>query len=49
MGGAHTARDQAIKSVGDVLEDELKSLSSLSAEQIRKARAERFYAIGRLG
>ena len=49
MGGAHTARDQAIKSVGDVLEDELKSLSSLSADQIRKARADRFYAIGRLG
>lgn len=49
LGGAHTARETAIQSVGDVLEDELKALSSLSADEIRKARAERFYAIGRLG
>jgi acetyl-CoA carboxylase carboxyl transferase subunit alpha len=49
LGGAHTARETAIQSVGDVLEDELKSLSSLSTDEIRKARAERFYAIGRLG
>ena len=49
LGGAHTARETAIQSVGDVLEDELKTLSSLSPDQIRKARADRFYAIGRLG
>ena len=49
MGGAHTARDRAIQSVGDVLDDELKTLSTLSADEIRKARADRFYAIGRLG
>ena len=49
LGGAHTARETAIQSVGDVLEDELKTLSKLSPDEIRKARADRFYAIGRLG
>jgi acetyl-CoA carboxylase carboxyl transferase subunit alpha len=49
LGGAHTARETAIQSVGDVLEDELKTLSTLSADQIRKARGDRFYAIGRAG
>jgi len=49
LGGAHTARETAIQSVGDVLEDELKTLSKQSADEIRKARADRFYAIGRLG
>ncbi len=49
MGGAHTARDTAIQNVGDVLEEELKSLSGLSADQLRAQRADRFYAIGRLG
>jgi acetyl-CoA carboxylase carboxyl transferase subunit alpha len=49
LGGAHTDADKAIQTVGDVLEEELKALSSLSADQIRKARADRFYAIGRPG
>jgi len=47
LGGAHADREAAIASVGDVLAEELAALSSLSPDQLRKARAERFYAIGR--
>ena len=49
LGGAHTDRDAAIKAVGDVLVEELDAMAGLSADELRKARAERFYAIGRLG
>ncbi|MDQ8029757.1 MAG: acetyl-CoA carboxylase carboxyltransferase subunit alpha [Brevundimonas sp.] len=49
LGGAHTDRDAAIKGVGDVLIEELDAMAGLSPEQLRKARADRFYAIGRLG
>ncbi|WP_439471364.1 acetyl-CoA carboxylase carboxyltransferase subunit alpha [Brevundimonas sp.] len=49
LGGAHTDRDAAIKAVGDVLIEELDTMAGLSADELRRARAERFYAIGRLG
>ncbi|RZJ01911.1 MAG: acetyl-CoA carboxylase carboxyltransferase subunit alpha [Brevundimonas sp.] len=49
VGGAHVDREAAIANVGDVLEDELQKLSGLSPDELRKARADRFYAIGRLG
>ncbi|MNI20644.1 Acetyl-coenzyme A carboxylase carboxyl transferase subunit alpha [compost metagenome] len=49
LGGAHADREAAIRNVGQVLEEELKALSGLSAEQLKKQRADRFYAIGRLG
>ena len=49
MGGAHTAPETTMLSVGDVLEEELKAMSGLTPEQLRKQRADRFYAIGRLG
>ena len=49
VGGAHTARDTAITSVGDAIEEELTILSGLSAAELRAQRADRFYAIGRLG
>ena len=49
MGGAHTARETTMKNVGDVLEEELKAMSGLTPDQLRKQRADRFYAIGRLG
>jgi acetyl-CoA carboxylase carboxyl transferase subunit alpha len=49
VGGAHADREAAIANVGDVLEDELQKLTGLSPDQLRKARADRFYAIGRLG
>lgn len=48
-GGAHADRDAAMKNVGDVLAEELQGLSGLSPEELRKQRADRFYAIGALG
>ncbi len=47
MGGAHADSEAAIQAVGDAVEEELKALSSLSPDQLRKQRADRFYAIGR--
>ena len=48
VGGAHADREAAIGNVGDVLAEELEAMSGLSPDQLRKARADRFYAIGRL-
>jgi acetyl-CoA carboxylase carboxyl transferase subunit alpha len=48
-GGAHSDPEAAMKSVGDAIEVELKALDGLSPDEIRKARAERYYAIGRSG
>ncbi|RZJ43671.1 MAG: acetyl-CoA carboxylase carboxyltransferase subunit alpha [Brevundimonas sp.] len=48
VGGAHSDREAAIKAVGDVLVEELDAMAGLSADELRKARADRFYAIGRL-
>jgi len=48
-GGAHSDPEAALKSVGDAIEVELKALEGLSPEEIRKQRADRFYAIGRSG
>ena len=48
-GGAHADRDAAMKNVGDVLAEELQGLSGLSPEELRRQRADRFYAIGALG
>ncbi len=47
VGGAHADREAAIATVGDVLAEELKALSGMTPDQLRKARADRFYAIGR--
>jgi acetyl-CoA carboxylase carboxyl transferase subunit alpha len=49
VGGAHADRDAAIANVGDVLAEELEALSGLTPDQQRRVRADRFYAIGRLG
>lgn len=49
LGGAHADAEATIATVGDVLAEELAALSTLTPEQIRKARADRYYAIGRLG
>jgi acetyl-CoA carboxylase carboxyl transferase subunit alpha len=35
--------------VGDAVEEELKALEGFTPDELRKARAERFYAIGRQG
>jgi acetyl-CoA carboxylase carboxyl transferase subunit alpha len=48
-GGAHSDPEGVIRRVGDAVEEELKVLENLSAKDIRKRRADRFYAIGRLG
>jgi len=47
VGGAHSDRPGVMQAVGDALEEELNGLEGLSAEDLRKRRAERFYAIGR--
>ena len=47
VGGAHADREAAIAAVGDVLAEELAALSGLTPDQLRQARADRFYAIGR--
>ena len=48
-GGAHSDKEATIKSVGDAVEEELEILAKLSPAQLRKQRADRFYAIGRNG
>lgn len=48
-GGAHSAPEATVQTVGDAVEEELRGLSGLSPDAIRKQRAERFYAIGRTG
>ena len=48
-GGAHADPEAAIRSVGDTVEEELKLLAGLSADELRAQRAARFYAIGREG
>lgn len=48
-GGAHSDPEAAMTSVGDAIEVELKALEGLSPDEIRKQRAERYYAIGRSG
>jgi acetyl-CoA carboxylase carboxyl transferase subunit alpha len=49
MGGAHRDPKGAITKVGDAIEAALVSLKSLSADELRAQRKERFYAIGREG
>jgi len=48
-GGAHSDPEAAMTAVGDAVEEELKALDGLSAEELKAKRAERFYAIGRNG
>ena len=48
-GGAHADRLAAMSKVGDVLEEELDALEALAPDALRRQRADRFYAIGRLG
>jgi acetyl-CoA carboxylase carboxyl transferase subunit alpha len=48
-GGGHVDPEATIQAVGDAVEEELNKLSNLSPDELRKQRAERFYAIGRTG
>jgi acetyl-CoA carboxylase carboxyl transferase subunit alpha len=47
IGGAHRAPDTAMHSVGEAIAHALADLSTLSPEQLRENRAEKFLAIGR--
>lgn len=47
-GGAHSDCGETIGSVGDAIEAELQGLDGLSADELRRQRQDRFYAIGRL-
>jgi len=47
-GGAHSDPEAAMTAVGDAIEEELKALSNLSPQGLRRQRAERFYEIGRV-
>jgi acetyl-CoA carboxylase carboxyl transferase subunit alpha len=49
IGGAHADPQAAILAVGDAVEDELRKLSNLGPDELRRQRADRFYAIGRAG
>lgn len=48
-GGAHSDPQTAIRNTGDAIEEELKGLAGMDGEALRQQRAERFYAIGRVG
>ncbi|MBW8815762.1 MAG: acetyl-CoA carboxylase carboxyltransferase subunit alpha [Caulobacterales bacterium] len=48
-GGAHSDPQAAMTAVADAVEEELAALDGLSAEALKTARADRFYAIGRSG
>ncbi len=48
-GGAHSDPETTLQTVGDVIEEELERLDALSPDELRKQRADRFYAIGRTG
>jgi acetyl-CoA carboxylase carboxyl transferase subunit alpha len=47
VGGAHSDRETTMANVATAIEEELAALDGLSAAELRKRRAERFYAIGR--
>ena len=47
-GGAQRAPEVAIQSAGDTIEGALTELSGLSAEELKRARREKYLGIGRL-
>ncbi|CAN7266521.1 acetyl-CoA carboxylase carboxyltransferase subunit alpha [Phenylobacterium sp. LjRoot219] len=47
VGGAHSDREQTMANVAEAIEQELAGLDGLSAQELRKRRSDRFYAIGR--
>jgi acetyl-CoA carboxylase carboxyl transferase subunit alpha len=49
LGGAHRDTAAAVAAVGDALEKELAALRPLSGEELRKARREKFLAMGQVG
>jgi acetyl-CoA carboxylase carboxyl transferase subunit alpha len=49
LGGAHRDTAATVAAVGDALEKELAALRPLSGEELRKARREKFLAMGQVG
>ena len=49
VGGAHRGRKDAIKAVGEAIEAELKALAKKKPDALRKARREKFLAMGTKG
>jgi len=49
MGGAHRAKHEAIKAVGDMLEKELKALAKKKPDQIRNSRRKKYLDLGSKG
>lgn len=49
IGGAHRDPSLAVKSAGDVINSSLQALSTLSPDELRRQRQEKFLAIGRTG
>jgi len=47
VGGAHSDRAETMANVAEAIEQELAGLEGLSADELRKRRSDRFYAIGR--
>jgi acetyl-CoA carboxylase carboxyl transferase subunit alpha len=46
LGGAHRRPDEAIQSLGDILGEELRSLSAKTGAELRAERRAKFLAIG---
>jgi acetyl-CoA carboxylase carboxyl transferase subunit alpha len=46
LGGAHRSPDEAVKSLGDALGEELRILSTRTGEELRAERRAKFLAIG---
>ncbi len=49
IGGAHRAPEKAIRAAGKAIDKALQTLVTLSPQELKSQRRERFYAIGREG
>lgn len=49
VGGAHRGREQAIQDAGDAIDLALTELEGMSPEKLRKARWDKYLAMGRVG
>jgi acetyl-CoA carboxylase carboxyl transferase subunit alpha len=47
VGGAHRAPEGVFAAAGDVMARALRELSGLTREEVRRARREKFLALGR--
>jgi acetyl-CoA carboxylase carboxyl transferase subunit alpha len=47
VGGAHRAADTAIQAVGETIADALAELQTLSPDEVRRQRREKYLAMGR--